>query len=151
MDFNELNVNLEASGITEGKKLTIYSILSAILNLGNIKFEISESSDEGCFVSEETRKFLNNAATLLNIDEGTLEDALISKTFQVAGSQIRYIRASYYEYFQQVKINFNFEVVYNIFVTSIVLFFVDLHLLSTLQKKPEIAWSKDFSAKFSEN
>lgn len=101
LDFDGLNINLESFGITEGKKLIIYSILSAILNLGNIEFGTSKLDDDSCFILEESRVFLNNVAALLNIDKRTLEDALVIKIYQIAGSQIRY-SLFYCIYFQQV-------------------------------------------------
>lgn len=56
-------------------KIHIHMVLSAILNLGNIEFE-SLNDDVSFRIDVHSRKFLCNAAALLNISEIELEDAL---------------------------------------------------------------------------
>lgn len=63
-------------------------VLSAILNLGNIQFEVA-SNDDDCFIKVETRMFLNNAAVLLKISEFELEDAITMHTRIVGNQQIK--------------------------------------------------------------
>lgn len=63
-------------------------ILSAILNLGNIEFETSLCTDESCSIKIESRKYLCNAAALLNLNEMELEDVLITHSREVNNQQI---------------------------------------------------------------
>lgn len=60
-------------------------ILSAILNLGNIEFE-STNDEIDCIIKINTRKFLCNAAALLNTNEMELEDAITCHT-RIVGNQ----------------------------------------------------------------
>lgn len=64
-----------------------YMVLSAILNLGNVEFE--GNSNGGCFITNESQKFLCDAGTLLNIDKLELEDAMTSHTRVIGNQQIK--------------------------------------------------------------
>lgn len=90
-DFNVINKNLDACGISAEKKNRIYSVLAAILNLGNIKFEKCDSNDDKCFVPHESQAILNNVAVLLGMNKIDLEDVLTNRTISVLNSEIRYI------------------------------------------------------------
>lgn len=79
---------MTALGFTSLDKQTIYTVLSGILNLGNIEFETD--NDNGCIVPIESRTFLCSAAALLKIDESELQDALICHTRIVANQQIKW-------------------------------------------------------------
>lgn len=87
-DFDIINNNLDACGISVERKNHMYSILSAILNLGNIVFE---SNEDICYISEESQEILNNVAILLGIKKENLEDVLTHRTISVLNSKIRYV------------------------------------------------------------
>lgn len=90
-DFNMINANLEYFGISAEKKILLYSVLAAILNVGNIKFDTCASNDEQCSIPDESQEILNNVALLLGVNKAELEDALTTRTMEVLNSQIRYI------------------------------------------------------------
>lgn len=86
-DFLLVDNKLTALGFTLLDKQTIYMVLAAILNLGNIDFE--ENNNDGCFIRTESLKFLCSIAALLKIDESELKDALICHTRVVGNQQIK--------------------------------------------------------------
>lgn len=87
--FDLLDNSLSKLKFTADNKRTIYIILSAILNLGNVRFT-STTNDDSCCISIESRKFLYNAASLMNVNEIELESALISYTREFGHQQIKY-------------------------------------------------------------
>lgn len=84
--FDFFIANLDKLGFTDDQKNSIYFILSAILNLGNIQFQNDDSS---CFTTNETKMFLSNAAFCLGIDKLDLEDALTNVSREVAKQIIK--------------------------------------------------------------
>lgn len=90
-DFDSIDSNLDTFGISVEKKFLIYSVLAAILNLGNISFETFDSDDEKCYISSDSHEILNNVAALLRVCKTELEDVLTHRTIMVANSKIRYI------------------------------------------------------------
>lgn len=79
--------NLGAFGFTKDKKRAVYMILSAILNLGNIEFQTN--TDDGCFIQIESEESLRNAALLLNVDKLVLQNALTSRSREIANQTIK--------------------------------------------------------------
>lgn len=88
-NFDFINTNLDNLGISENDKISIYLVLSAILNLENIKFESNGLDNERCYITNESQKFSNNAAFCLNVDRCELEDALISRSREFAKQTIK--------------------------------------------------------------
>lgn len=86
-DFLLVDEKLTALGFTSLDKQTIYMVLAAILNLGNIDFETN--NNDGCFIQIESLKFLCSAAALLKIDESELKDALTCHTRVIGKQQIK--------------------------------------------------------------
>lgn len=79
---------LDRFDFSTSSKHSVYMVLSAILNLGNIQFD--ESSDfNGCFIMSHSRIFLCNVAALLNANEADLEDALTCHTRNIGNQQIK--------------------------------------------------------------
>lgn len=87
-NFHLVDENLSAFGFSTNNKKHVYKVLSAILNLGNIRFEPS-NNDEGISIEIKSRSFLCNAATLLKIDESELEDVLTNHIREVGQAQIK--------------------------------------------------------------
>lgn len=94
-DFNTIDSNLEAFGISTEKKHHIYSVLAAILNLGNITFETCVSNDNGCYISNESQETLEKVASLLHITKADIEDALTKRTIEVNKTKIRFVLFDY--------------------------------------------------------
>lgn len=88
VDFVNVDGNMTRLGFTETAKKNIYTILSAILNLGNIEFEARTDLDS-CSIKIESRVFVCNAAALLSIKESELEDALTSYTREIGNQTIK--------------------------------------------------------------
>lgn len=84
--FQLIDKNLETFGFTKDKKNAIYAVLSSILNLGNIRFQTD--NNDICIIEVSTKKFLQNVATLLNVNELALESALTCRTIKIANQQI---------------------------------------------------------------
>lgn len=82
---------MDAFGILAEKKDCIYSVLAAVLILGNITFETCVSNDDRCYIPGESQEILNNLAVLLGMNKAELEDVLTNRTISVANSKIRYI------------------------------------------------------------
>lgn len=89
IEFNDIDTRLSSLGFSDGQKHVIYIILSVILNLGNLQFQNELSSNDGCFVTEESQPFLDNVAVLLNINRSTLQHVFTSRIINVAGSEIQ--------------------------------------------------------------
>lgn len=68
--------------VNESQLLQIYKILSAILHLGNIKFE-DEPSNENCKTSESTIEPFNIAAELLGVKGTGLLNIITRRHIQI--------------------------------------------------------------------
>lgn len=62
--FKMIDESLDVIGLSKNAKNSVYKLLAAILNLGNIQIEESSS---GLCVSDASKKFLDNVATLTNL------------------------------------------------------------------------------------
>ncbi|XP_031625659.1 myosin heavy chain 95F-like [Contarinia nasturtii] len=85
--FNAIDTSLHSFGLTRDEINSVYMVLSAILNLGNIQFEANE--DESCYITSVSECFLDNSAHLLNIDTFQLKDALTNRSREISGQQIK--------------------------------------------------------------
>lgn len=70
-----MDTALSAFGISVESRELIYKYVAAILHLREIKFD--ESNDYACDISESSKMFLGNAATLMNIDVDQLRNAIL--------------------------------------------------------------------------
>ena len=59
----------------------LYSIVSAVLNLGNVEFK--ETSPDQAGVTKDTKKYADNAADLLKLDVGQLAKCLTHREIRV--------------------------------------------------------------------
>lgn len=67
-------------GLSSKERCDIYTIVAAVLHLGNIEFEENiESTKGGCKVTEQTEHSLSVVANLLSVDVDELRQALITK------------------------------------------------------------------------
>lgn len=67
-------------GLSNKERCDIYTIVAAVLHLGNIEFEENiESTKGGCKVTEQTESSLSIVAKLLSVDFDELRQALITK------------------------------------------------------------------------
>lgn len=86
-NFEAVNRALERVGVSNEKIMRIYRILAAILHLGNIAIKDDNSSSK-CEILQVTRFHFEITADLLNIEQQTLETALLTRDIEVNGDQI---------------------------------------------------------------
>ncbi|XP_013109161.1 myosin heavy chain 95F isoform X2 [Stomoxys calcitrans] len=84
--FQNLDKALGRLGLSEIQKLEIYSLVAAVLHLGNISFEeIPDDVRGGCQVSQSSEKSLTTTCRLLGVDPDELRQALVSRVMQSKG------------------------------------------------------------------
>lgn len=82
-DFTALDSALSRLGLSENERLQIYTMVAAVLHLGNIEFEENpEDTRGGCRVANSKEKSLVVASKLLGIDPSELTQALESRVMQ---------------------------------------------------------------------
>ncbi|KAF0762385.1 myosin heavy chain 95F isoform X1 [Aphis craccivora] len=78
--FSIMDEALSRLGLSNKERCDIYTIVAAVLHLGNIEFEENiESTKGGCKVTEQTERSLSVVAKLLSVDVDELRQALITK------------------------------------------------------------------------
>lgn len=71
---------LSSIELSEADKLNIYSVVAAVLHLGNIEFEENTDNNKGgSKVVDKSEKSLKIAAELLSVDCDELRQALLTK------------------------------------------------------------------------
>lgn len=84
--FQNLDKALGRLGLSEVQKLEIYSLVAAVLHLGNISFEeIPDDARGGCQVSASSENSLTITCRLLGVDPDELRQALVSRVMQSKG------------------------------------------------------------------
>lgn len=82
-DFKTLDTALGRMGLSEQEKLAIYTMVAAVLHLGNIEFEDDpEDTRGGCRAKQSKESSLSIASNLLGIDASELKQALTSRVMQ---------------------------------------------------------------------
>lgn len=74
-----IDKSLNLIGLSKDAKFSVYKLLAAILNLGNIEFV---ESSNGLCVSDASKRFLNNVATLTKLTSIDLETSLLTRTIK---------------------------------------------------------------------
>lgn len=69
------------------ERFNIYKMMSAILHLGNIDFE---GTDSGVQIGVSTKHHVTIGSKLLNTSSDDLERAILCRSIEVAGSVIMY-------------------------------------------------------------
>ncbi|XP_049870051.1 myosin heavy chain 95F isoform X2 [Pectinophora gossypiella] len=88
-DFQRLNQALTRVGLTEDEKKSVYSVVAAVLHLGNVQFEDDGGAKGGCRVSPDSEPTLATAAGLLGVDCGELRMSLVSRLMQSSRGGIK--------------------------------------------------------------
>lgn len=83
-DFQRLHQALSRVGLTEEEKKAVYSVVGAVLHLGNVEFEEEGGARGGCRVAPHSEGALGGAAALLGVDAAELRMALVSRLMQSA-------------------------------------------------------------------
>lgn len=85
-NFIKIDNILSGLGVTEEEKIVFYELLAAILHLGNVRFEGTES---GTQVFESTEKHVVIASKLMKISPEELKEVILFRSIEVLGSSIR--------------------------------------------------------------
>ncbi|KAL3823425.1 hypothetical protein ACHAXA_004300 [Cyclostephanos tholiformis] len=90
--FEETMKCLDLIGLTEKEKNDVLGILSAVLHIGNITFEVVKEEEDHCgekaTISESSAESLKIACSLLDLEETKVSKALLTKTLSVGGKTI---------------------------------------------------------------
>ncbi|XP_069688950.1 myosin heavy chain 95F isoform X3 [Periplaneta americana] len=82
-DFKNMDTALNRLGLSDSERLNIYTMVAAVLHLGNVAFEDNpEDTKGGCKVCANSEKSLSIAAKLMGVDPGELRQALVSRVMQ---------------------------------------------------------------------
>lgn len=77
-------------GISEAERMEIYTMVAAVLHLGNIAFEENpEDTKGGCKVSGSSERAVVTTAKLLGVDPEELRQALVSKVMQTSRGGVK--------------------------------------------------------------
>jgi myosin heavy subunit len=85
-EWNALLTAMHFLGITQIERDSIFSVVAAVLHLGNIDFKVDEDNDDASVVS--TRDPLSKAAAQIGVTPEGLERALCWRTNIIAGQKI---------------------------------------------------------------
>ncbi|XP_050079462.1 myosin heavy chain 95F [Anopheles maculipalpis] len=89
-DFRQLDEALGRLGLSEAERTQIYSLVAAVLHLGNIRFEENpEDSNGGCRITQDSQTSLNVTARLIGVDPSELRQALMSRVMKSKGGGIK--------------------------------------------------------------
>ncbi|XP_013775253.1 unconventional myosin-VI-like [Limulus polyphemus] len=82
-DFQHLDKALHNIGLNDQQKLAIYTVVAAVLHLGNVTFEDSpDDTSGGCKVTKLGETSLQTAASLMGLDPEDLRHSLLNRIMQ---------------------------------------------------------------------
>uniref|UniRef100_A0A2M4BA63 Putative myosin class v heavy chain n=1 Tax=Anopheles marajoara TaxID=58244 RepID=A0A2M4BA63_9DIPT len=89
-DFRQLDEALGRLGLSETERVQIYSLVAAVLHLGNIRFEENpEDTKGGCRITNDSEASLVVTARLIGLDASELRQALMSRVMTSKGGGIK--------------------------------------------------------------
>lgn len=77
--FLDVLASFEKLNISKDEQMTMISVISSVLLLGNIEFEDSGDDNKECRLMEESSNILSKIARNLKIEDGDLRKALLTK------------------------------------------------------------------------
>ncbi|XP_047347921.1 myosin heavy chain 95F isoform X4 [Vespa velutina] len=88
--FNAIDQALTRLGLTDAERMEIYTMVAAVLHLGNITFEDNpEDTKGGSRINPNSEKAVLMSAKLLGVDPEELRQALVSKVMQTSRGGIK--------------------------------------------------------------
>ncbi|XP_043272163.1 myosin heavy chain 95F isoform X2 [Venturia canescens] len=88
--FNAIDQALTRLGLTDDERMQIYTMVAAVLHLGNIVFEDNpEDTKGGSRISASSERAVYMSAKLLGVDPEELRQALVSKVMQTSRGGIK--------------------------------------------------------------
>lgn len=91
--FEETMACLDQIGLTESEKSGVLGVISAVLHIGNIEFEVVKNDDghsggDKAQMTESGAESLKIACTLLDLDKTNVSEAMLTKLLNVGGKTI---------------------------------------------------------------
>ncbi|XP_020710496.2 myosin heavy chain 95F isoform X2 [Athalia rosae] len=88
--FNAIDKALTRLGLTDLERMEIYTMVAAVLHLGNITFEDNpEDTKGGSRITADSKQSVVTSAALLGVDADELRQALVSKVMQTSRGGIK--------------------------------------------------------------
>ena len=85
-DFHNLDQALSRLGLSDAQRHQIYSLVAAVLHLGNVTFEDNpDDARGGCQVAAKSEASLEITAQLIGVDACELRQALVTRVMQSKG------------------------------------------------------------------
>eukprot|EP00536_Pseudo-nitzschia_multiseries_P009825 jgi/Psemu1/325787/estExt_fgenesh1_pg.C_2860002 len=88
-DFVETMQCLSNVGLAAEQQDAVMGLAAAVLHLGNISFQESESEDHQAVITEDSRSSLQKACELLGLEEDAVADAILTKRLTINGKSIK--------------------------------------------------------------
>jgi myosin heavy subunit len=88
-DFKWTTACLSQIGLGTEEQNTVFALAAAVLHLGNVAFEESQSGDHSAVISEGSRASLQTACALLGLDEKDVTEAILTKLLSIGGKTIK--------------------------------------------------------------
>ncbi|XP_076076896.1 unconventional myosin-VI-like isoform X1 [Mytilus galloprovincialis] len=84
-DFKTCDLAMTHLGISDEDKLSIYTLVAAVLHLGNLEFEENvDDAKGGCKINGPSEKTLGICSGLLSLDKEELRESLITRVMQTS-------------------------------------------------------------------
>ena len=87
--FEETMQCLTRIGLSIEDQNKIFAFAAAVLHLGNVTFEESDSGDHSAVIAEPSRASLQKACSLLGLDEKDVTEAILTKLLTIGGKTIK--------------------------------------------------------------
>jgi len=87
-DFKEMSSAMKQVGISSQNKDDIFNLVTAILYLGNIKFEQKKGGQDKCGITSGSKSAVEKAAKLLSVSASDIAKALTHRTIEARGDKV---------------------------------------------------------------
>ncbi|XP_052809072.1 unconventional myosin-VI-like isoform X2 [Mya arenaria] len=89
-DFKVCDDAMSHLGMSDDERFSVYTVVAAVLHLGNIEFEDNhEDTRGGCKLADATTKSLLVVAVLLGVEKEELQEALITRVMQATRGGVK--------------------------------------------------------------
>ncbi|KAK2189542.1 hypothetical protein NP493_103g06048 [Ridgeia piscesae] len=89
-DFKVTDQAMASMGMEENERMSIYTIVAAVLHVGNITFEEDQNDKKGgSVVAKSAEGDLNRSAKLLGVSVDDLKEALVSRVMQATKGGVK--------------------------------------------------------------